>query len=107
MIKHNSIPCFVTDVNVVVGSGVSDFFNGDIEIYSQKSNSFESGPNLPYPLQGAASVQYGDTFIVVGGYNSECYCDNSGKMKSQQRYACYDITIRVSLLFQRNSIFEY
>jgi len=65
------------DVNVVVGSGVSDFFYGDIEIYSQKSNSFESGPNLPYPLQGAASVQYGDTFIVVGGYNSECSCDNS------------------------------
>ena len=106
MIKHNFIACFFIDVNVVVGSGVSDFFYGDIEIYSQKSNSFESGPNLPYPLQGAASVQYGDTFIVVGGYNNECSCDNSGKVKRQQRYSCYDITIRVSL-FQRNSIFEY
>ena len=97
---------FFIDVNVVVGSGVSDFFYGDIEIYSQKSNSFESGPNLPYPLQGAASVQYGDTFIVVGGYKSECECDNSGKMKSQQRHICYDLTINVSL-FLRNSIFEY
>ena len=89
VIRHTSIPCFFTDVNVVVGSGVSDFFNGDIEIYSQNNNSFQTGPKLPYPLQGAASVQYGDSFIVVGGYNSMCACDNSGKYMTLQRYDCY------------------
>ena len=70
---------FCVDVKVVVGSGVSDSI-GDIEIYSQNNNSFEYGPLLPYTLNGAATVQYGDSLIVVGGYNGLCYCDNSGSV---------------------------
>ena len=62
---------------MVVGSGYNDY-TGVIEIYSQNDNSFQNGPPLPKPLEGAASVQYGDSFIVVGGYDYNCYCDNSG-----------------------------
>ena len=67
----------IKDVKVVVGSGYNDY-TGDIEIYSQNDNSFQYGPPLPKQLEGAASVQYGDSFIVVGGYDYNCYCDNSG-----------------------------
>ena len=70
--------CPFQDVKVVVGSGINDYYGGDIEIYSQRDNSFQNGPPLPKPLEGAASVQYGDSFIVVGGYDYDCYCDNSG-----------------------------
>ena len=68
------------DVKVVVGSGYNDYYGGDIEIYSQRDDSFQNGPPLPKPLEGAASVQYGDSFIVVGGYDYNCYCDNSGEI---------------------------
>ena len=62
---------------MVVGSGYQDY-SGDIEIYSKNDNSFQVGPSLPKPLEGAATVQYGDSFIVVGGFDWNCYCDNSG-----------------------------
>ena len=62
---------------MVVGSGYQDY-SGDIEIYSKNYNSFQAGPSLPKPLEGAATVQYGDSFIVVGGFDWNCYCDNSG-----------------------------
>ena len=62
---------------MVVGSGYNDYY-GDIEIYSQRDNSFQYGPSLPQPLEGAASVQYGDSFLLVGGFDYNCYCDNSG-----------------------------
>ena len=69
---------FVIDVKVVVGSGYNDY-TGEIMIYSQKDNSFQFGPSLPKVLEGAASVPYGDSFIVVGGYdNMNCYCESSG-----------------------------
>ena len=69
----------VKDVKVVVGSGY-DNYGGDIEIYSKRDNSFLYSPPLPKPLEDAASVQYGDSFIVVGGYDYNCYCDNSGEI---------------------------
>ena len=64
---------------MVVGSGANEYV-GVTEIYSQNDNSFQFGPPLPYSLKGAATVQYGDSFIVVGGYSGLCYCDNSGKI---------------------------
>ena len=76
-------PSFL-DVKVVVGSGETDYV-GDIEIYSQNNNSFQYGPALPYPLKGAATVQYGDSLIIVGGYNDNCYCDNSGRTVIRQQ----------------------
>ena len=69
------------DVKVVVGSGYNDYY-GDIEIYSKNDNTFQVGPSLPKPLEGAATVQYGDSFIVVGGIDANCYCDNSGTSMS-------------------------
>ena len=66
---------------MVVGSGKS-YYNviTDTEIYSQNDNSFQMGPSVPYHVEGAASVQYGDSFIVVGGFNWDCYCEKSGKI---------------------------
>ena len=65
-------------MKVIVGSGYNDYM-GEIEIYSQNDNSFQYGPNLPAALEGAATVQYGDSIIVVGCFDYNCYCDNSRK----------------------------
>ena len=78
------------DVKVVVGSGVNDYI-GDIEIYSQNNNSFQYGPVLPYTLHGAATVQYGDSLIVLGGVNGYCNCDNSGKIVITCNYYLFTI----------------
>ena len=32
---------------------------------------FVSGPSLPNPLIGPGYVQFGDTFLVIGGFNSD------------------------------------
>ena len=69
------------DVKVVVGSGYQDYI-GEVEIYSKNDNSFQYGPSLPYALEGAATVQYGDSIILVGGLRYDCYCDNSGILLS-------------------------
>ena len=71
---------FSIDVKVVVGSGTSYNVLLDTEIYSQNDNSFQYGPLLPYSLAGAATVQYGNSLIVIGGVNGDCFCDNSGNM---------------------------
>ena len=68
-------------MKVVVGSGYNEYI-GEIMLYSQNDNSFQNGPSLPKPLEGAASVQYGDSFLVVGGYDNNCYCDNTGNPES-------------------------
>ena len=66
---------------MVVGSGaegVGDDYR-TIEIYSQNDNLFQYGPRLPVGLEGAATVPYGDSIIVVGGFDDNCYCDSSRK----------------------------
>ena len=66
---------------MVIGSGKSYYnYITDTEIYSKNDNSFEMGPPVPYQVEGAASVQYGDSFIVVGGYSADCYCEKSGEI---------------------------
>ena len=77
---------------MVIGSGYQDY-TGEIEIYSQNDNSFQYGPTLPKSLEGAASVQYGDSFIVVGGLDNYCYCDNSGITI----IACYSLGLLLSM----------
>ena len=89
------------DVNVIVGSGVSDLYGGETEIYSQNNNSFEFGPVLPYPLQGAATVQYGDSLIVIGGYDNNCYCDNSGNFVALWLVTYYILNGMFTTLFQQ------
>ena len=62
---------FSLDNKVVVGNGLNDYF-GQTEIYFQSNNSFQDGPFLPYSLEGATTVQFGDSLIVLGGneYNT-------------------------------------
>ena len=89
------------DVKVVVGSGYNDYY-GESEIYSKNDNSFQYGPNLPYAIEGPATVQYGDSIILVGGLRYDCYCDNSGKLlisiKMFADYTYQSTTFRNSLL---------
>ena len=74
----------IPDVKVVVGSGYNDYL-GEVEIFSKNDNSFQYGPYLPYAIEGAATVQYGDSIILVGGLRYDCYCDNSGKLLISQK----------------------
>ena len=41
-----------------------------------KVNSLQFvGPNLPHPIENAASVPFGNTFLVVGGMSEAKYLD--------------------------------
>ena len=37
------------------------------EVFDLATNSWEAGPELPYPLEGAATVVTNDTFLIMGG----------------------------------------
>ena len=41
----------------------------DCEIYNTVTRVWREGPNLPQPLSFMSSVQYEDTFLLVGGQN--------------------------------------
>ena len=51
---------------VVTGGG---FNITTTEIYNFASNTWRYGPSLPHHITGPASVQFGDSFLVVGGEN--------------------------------------
>ena len=34
-----------------------------------------AGPSLPHPIENAASVPFGDTFLIVGGMSGAKYLD--------------------------------
>jgi hypothetical protein len=60
---------FLLDTLVVIagGDGGAGGGGGYVEIFSNKNNVFTKGPALPYPLVHAASVPFGDSFVIVGG----------------------------------------
>ena len=70
-------------------------------IYSKIDNAFQVGPSLPKPLEGAASVPYGDSFIVVGGFDNNCYCDNSGNFAALWLVTYYILNGMFTTLFQQ------
>ncbi len=40
------------------------------EIYNTATQEWRKGPTLPHPIDDMSSVQYEDTFLLVGGRNS-------------------------------------
>ncbi len=45
------------------------------EIYNTATREWRQGPNLPRPIESMSSVQYEDTFLLVGGLNSIQFLD--------------------------------
>ena len=56
-------------VEKVLAVGGSDYPNWltTVEVYDVGSNTWSDGVNLPVPLEGAATVPFEDTFLVIGG----------------------------------------
>jgi hypothetical protein len=54
---------------LVLAGGARDVWTPDTisstKIYSLSSNTWRDGPDLPRPMSKGASVQYGDSFLVV------------------------------------------
>ena len=42
-----------------------------------------AGPSLPHPIENAASVPFGDTFLVVGGMSEAKYLDTIFKYDAE------------------------
>ena len=64
------------DIEIVVAGGRNA--TGALataDIYSLKQSSWRSGPSLPHPIENAASVPFGDTFLIVGGMSEAKYLD--------------------------------
>ncbi len=49
---------------VVAGSGIMS----DAHIYNLETNAWEDGGHvMPIPIEGASTLPYGDTFLLIGG----------------------------------------
>ncbi len=53
--------------NIVTGGAYNGAYLSHTEIYSTATRQWRQGPSLPQPLHGMSSVQYEDTFVLVGG----------------------------------------
>ena len=53
---------------MVVAGGDEEPYPSDV--YNFETGNFRGGPLFPRGVTAAASVQYGDTFLVVGGLDS-------------------------------------
>ncbi len=51
----------------MAGGTSSDGFLTHTEIYNTRTQEWREGPTLPQPICCMASVQYEDTFLLVGG----------------------------------------
>ena len=62
---------------VVVTGGEFDITLLDLTyVYSISLSAWDVGPSLPTALRGAESVQFGDSFLVLGGFNGTGYQDD-------------------------------
>jgi len=60
------------DVEVVIAGGFYDFdqFLNNVEIYNVAADEWRTSPNaFPFYVSNAKTIQLGDTFLVVGGYD--------------------------------------
>ncbi len=65
-----SIEVFTLSSNrydIVVAGGVGGGPLDDSEIYNTATQEWRQGPTLPQPIYHMSSVQYEDTFLLVGG----------------------------------------
>ena len=55
----------------IVAGGYGDAgYLDSVEILELSSLTWSQGPNLPFPIIRAASVPFGDTFLIVGGISN-------------------------------------
>ncbi len=65
------------NLRVVVAGG----YYGEVEIYSMNDGFFSYGTNMPMALTEAASIPYGESFILVGGKDYTFWTDTDRKFK--------------------------
>ncbi len=58
-----------------MAGGLSGQFLDDSEIYNTATQEWRQGPTLPQTIRYMSSVQYEDTFLLVGGRNVDQYLD--------------------------------
>jgi hypothetical protein len=76
--KHTDSKILFLDTLVIVSGG--DYSTpGTVDIYSYKDNNCSLGTPLPYALQFAATVPFGDSFVIAGGYRMDSFTDSIGK----------------------------
>ncbi len=59
-----------------MAGGYNGGYQSHAEIYNTATQMWRQGPILPQPNAAMSSVQYKNTFLLVGGYNSKHYLDN-------------------------------
>ncbi len=59
---------------VAGGHSIGEYLD-DSEIYNTATREWRQGPTLPQPIAYMSSVQYEDTFLLVGGEISGPYPD--------------------------------
>ena len=74
MIEGLLLYSFRYDV-VVAGGYHNHVILSHTEIYNTATQKWRQGPTLPQPNAGMSSVQYRNTFLLVGGYNSKHHLD--------------------------------
>ena len=55
---------------------VSTRWTATSEIYDVAGNTWRSGKALPQRRRDMASLPYGDSFLIVGGFNDDDTCSN-------------------------------
>ncbi len=59
----------------MVAGGYGGGYLAESEIYNTATQEWRQGPTLPQPIFYMSSVQYEDTFLLVGGRNVSQYLD--------------------------------
>ena len=57
---------------------MNDFTHGSTQIYSVNDDTVPTGPFLSVVVDDAAVVQFGDSFILLGGFDYTIFGDSSG-----------------------------
>ena len=81
---------------VVAAGGASDNVAlSSTEIYTVEDNTWRQGMPLPKALKQAASLQYEDSFLILGGHDGGC-SDSIYKVEShtRARYAVESFNFR-------------
>ena len=57
---------------VVAGGNMKSGYLSSSEIYTVEDNTWRDGTPLPKALEGIQSLPYGNSFLLLGGYNGSC-----------------------------------
>ncbi len=74
-LKRNCLVLSLNRYDIVVAGGHYGGYQSHTEIYNTATRKWRQGPTLPQRLSRMSSVQYEDTFLLVGGHNGGQYLD--------------------------------